>query len=121
MMSPETIRSLSRDAAAKAAREHKAPFIVWPEDLNEWKAKLANGQYPSFPFPFIGDYKPRGFRKVNEYFVDSSGFGAPGEPALTVSQFLDKLRSGYGYAITEIGQFQLYVGEYRKAKARVSK
>jgi hypothetical protein len=49
-----------------------------------------------------------------EYFVDSSGFGSPGEPALTFDQFATKCTEGMGYAITEAGQFQVYIAEYRR-------
>ena len=103
MMSLSQIQYESRAAAAKAAREDKHPFIVEAEDLKA---------IPPFPFPFIGDYVPDGWRKVEDYFVDSSGFGRPGEPALTIEQFVKRLTVGHGYAITEAGQFQLYVGEY---------
>jgi hypothetical protein len=46
--------------------------------------------------------------------VDSSGFGEAGEPALTLRQFLGKIKTGCGYAITEAGQFQVYIGEFEK-------
>jgi hypothetical protein len=96
---------MSRDAAKRAARAHKVPFIVEQEDLDAM---------PPFPFPELGTYIPKGWQKVQEYFVDSSGFGQEGEPALTVNQFIKKLVVGRGYAITEVGQFQLYVGEFIK-------
>lgn len=110
MMDLATIASESRKAAGRAARAKKQPFIVEQDDL-PWRHK-------SFPFPFIGNYTPRGWKKTeNLYFVDSSGFGEPGEPALTVSQFAAKLRSGFGYAIIEVGQFQVYIQEYTPPKA----
>jgi len=103
---------MSQEAARKAARLHKVPYIVWPQDLEGWKA----GHINSLPFPFLGSYVPKGWKMVNEYFVDLSGFGAPGEPALTLKQFIDKVRVDYGYAITEAGQFQVYIGELEKSK-----
>ncbi len=103
MMSLNQIQYESRAAAAKASREGKRPFIVEAEDLKAM---------PPFPFPFIGSYVPNGWEKVEDYFVDSSGFGQPGEPALTIEQFLPRLKMGRGYAVTEAGQFQLYIGEY---------
>lgn len=45
---------------------------------------------------------------------DTSGVGEDDEPALSSRQLVEKLRSGYGYALTELGQFQGYVQEYRK-------
>ena len=52
------------------------------------------------------------FEEVDEYFVDSSGFGRKGEPALTADEFLEKVKANRFYAITGIGQFQVHVGEY---------
>jgi hypothetical protein len=111
MMSLGQIREESRKAAVKAARTHKVPYIVEREDIEDWKA---NG-VRSFPFPFIGDYTPKGWELVDTYFVDSSGMGADDEPALSLNRFLDKLEAGYGYAVTEAGQFQVYVGKFRQA------
>ena len=55
-----------------------------------------------------------GYELINTYFVDNSGFGSDSEPALTVSSFLDKVKQGMHYVITSIGQFQIYIGEYKK-------
>jgi hypothetical protein len=38
----------------------------------------------------------------------------PGEPALTQGQFIDRMKPGMGYAVIEEGQFQVYVGEFKK-------
>ena len=46
--------------------------------------------------------------------MDSSGFGASDEPALSFGQFKKILKVGFGYAIIEEGQFQVYVGEFTK-------
>ncbi len=62
----------------------------------------------------LGDYIPKGWQKVNSFFVDSSGFGSEGEGALTFGQLLTKVRKGFGYAIGETGQFQLHINEYKK-------
>jgi len=105
MLDLEQIQAISRDAAKEAAKEGKIPFVVWQEDLQD---------IPPFPFPFLGDYVPAGWQKVEEYFVDSTGFGTQGEAALTISQFLEKITPGHGYAITQSGEFQVKVGEYVK-------
>jgi len=105
MMSLEQIRALSAERAREAAEEGMEPFIVWEDDLKA---------IPPFPFPFLGDYVPEGWKMVTEYFVDSSGFGEEGEGALTAEQFASKIVVGRGYAVTEAGQFQVYVGEYEK-------
>jgi hypothetical protein len=112
MMSVDTIRAMSRDAARKAAKDRKEPFIVEAEDIADWKVSLRG-----FPFPFIGTYVPKGWKLVDTYFVDSSGMGSDNEPALSVRQFIDKLEPGYGYAVTEAGQFQVYVGKYQRRRA----
>jgi len=105
MLDLEQIQAISRDAAKEAAKEGKTPFVVWKEDLQD---------IPPFPFPFLGDYVPAGWQKVEEYFVDSTGFGTQGEAAITISQFLEKITPGRGYAITQAGEFQVKVGEYVK-------
>jgi hypothetical protein len=64
--------------------------------------------------PFIGERKVRGWTEVNRYFVDSSGFGRAGEPALTADQFFRKVRKDFAYAIVEQGQFQMYIAEFQK-------
>ncbi len=56
------------------------------------------------------------YTEVDEFFVDSSGFGQPGELALTKDQFLSKVKKGLAYAITRIGQFQVYVTVYKAGK-----
>jgi hypothetical protein len=109
MMDGASIRRMSQDAASKAAREHKTPYI-WEQDDFEEPERVH--------FPFIGTYVPRGWVMVNTYFVDSSGFGDEGEPALTREQFLKKLQVGRGYAIIEAGQFQVYIGEFVQAPRR---
>ncbi len=106
MMGLEQIREMARQAAAKAAREGRVPCLVEAEDIAAFR------QGRRFPFPFLGPYVPKGWKKVQERFVDSSGFGASDEPALTAEEFIDRLVLGRGYAITQAGQFQVYVGEF---------
>jgi len=110
-MSPEAIRDLSQEAARKAAAEHLVPYIVWPDDLRNWKAGLG---FP-LPFPFIGDHEPEGYEPIGDaLFVDTSGLGDPGEPALTSSQLIDRIQVGKGYALTTLGQFQGYLQTYER-------
>ena len=105
MYSLETIRSLSREATKKAAKAKKEPYLVEKEDLD---------RMPPFPFPYLGDYVTPGWELVETFFVDSSGFGKPGEPALTANQFKKKIQAGFGYGLIEVGEFQLYVGKFQK-------
>jgi len=115
MMSLSTIRELSRQAASTAAKQHKVPYVVEREDIEDFKL---NGRI-SFRIPNLGDYIPRGWKRTERepLFVDSSGFGAPGEPALTQEQFINALKPGYGYAVIQAGQFQVYVGEFEKMQS----
>jgi hypothetical protein len=69
----------------------------------------------------------RGYELVKNLFVDSSGLGADDEPALTGSQFereVTELLNEHGtlYAfITDAGQFQVYVGLFKKTSGGVLK
>ncbi len=111
MMSPETIQSMQQDAHQQAADEGKTPYFVEQEDIDAWRA----GRSLPFPFPNIGTYDPPGFTAEGDaLFVDSSGFGADDEPALSLSQMLDELRPGFGYAIVCEGQFQIYIQSFRR-------
>lgn len=62
----------------------------------------------------------KGFELIEELFCDSSGFGLDTEPALTPAQATDKVNqlikdNGQLYAsITNQGQFQVYVGLFKK-------
>ena len=68
----------------------------------------------------IEDINESNFTQVDELFVDSSGFGGTSEPALTQQQMFDKLNdlcNKYGELHTflnDVGQFQVYVGIYKK-------
>lgn len=67
----------------------------------------------------IGNEIPIGYELVETFFVDNSGFGSESESALTFSNFLNKVKAGYFYGITGQGQFQVYIGEFKKiAKPR---
>lgn len=55
-----------------------------------------------------------GYEKITEYFVDNSGFGSASEPALMPGSFLSEVKAGLYYCIESVGQFQVYIGEYKK-------
>lgn len=67
-----------------------------------------------FKCPQIDPNTLDGFEMIRELFVDNSGFGQEGEPALTPDQFLKEVTEGFYYGITDVGQFQLFVGEFEK-------
>jgi len=127
MYSLKQIEQESRRAANRAAREGLRPVAVYPEDLQEEES------FEGFcrTLPFLGNYKHPGkwseveVDTVHEgypykwYFVDASGFGQSGEPALTHREFRRKLlelcnRDGHKYAlgIAEAGQFQVHIALY---------
>lgn len=103
MFSLAQIQSMNRETGRKAKRHGKKPYIA-QHDNDEGVSKCPN----------IGDYRPKGYELIDQLFVDSSGFGSSSGLALTIDQFLAKVKKGLGYAIIEQGQFQLYVGVFKK-------
>jgi hypothetical protein len=105
MMSLQQIRQVSREAAVKAARQRRIPYVITAEDKTDRSHVM---------LPFLGDYVPKGWLRTerDELFVDSTGVGGPNEPAMTSAQMFDQFTVGLGYAIVEAGQFQVYVAEY---------
>ncbi len=67
-----------------------------------------------FKAPNIGDYRFEDYELIDDLFVDNSGFGSEDESALTAEQFLWEVKEGLGYAIIGVGQFQVYVGVFKK-------
>jgi hypothetical protein len=69
----------------------------------------------------------KGYKLIEELFVDSSGFGSPDELALTREQFEKKLlelldqHGQLNATITGVGQFQVYVGLFKKEGVKKSK
>jgi len=110
MFSPDTIRSMQQEAAEIAAQDQMVPFVYWKHD----------NLGPPFPFPNLGDYVPAGWELIDHFMVDSSGFGAPDEPADTPEQLRARIEreitkhegQTVGWAIIEVGQFQVVVGEF---------
>lgn len=112
MMSLETIRHLSRVAGNKARHEGRKPWV--PEGEGEISEENLRR------IPNLGQYVPKGWKRAEEWFVDSSGFGREGEPALTIGQFVEAVKEyfghhpGCGLGIVEVGQFQVYVAAFEK-------
>jgi hypothetical protein len=116
MMSLREIQHVNEEASDRVRTKapNKQPFVIQDEE-----------QIYSFqlPFPFLGDHVPDGWELLEEpeqLFCDKTGFGSPGELALTHDQLRDRLlglfakNPQYGYAITEDGPFQAYVGVYQR-------
>ena len=119
MMDLQTMREREDEAAAGAKDQELEPAEAEEGILNLWK----EGKVPTpiEGIPFLGDYVPPGWEEVPfddpaqpRLFVDTSGFGGDGEPALTQDQFFKRLEAGYGYAIVEAGQFQAYVARFKR-------
>jgi hypothetical protein len=111
MMSLAVIEDLAREAADRARGEGLGPVA--------FDAKTVGTPYP---FQFIGtecDEVDRTNERVATLFCDSSGFGSPGEPALTGEQLqaeLIALQEKHGpltAAIEQVGQFQLYLAVWK--------
>lgn len=139
MMGLAEIRELSRRAGRDAHRNQHEPTMLTVEEIE--RAKRGDDSAIR-RMPFLGDYLPDAWKRVpltalgetdethgvylddnhgfGAYFVDGSGFGLPNEPALTRAQFVDKLKPGYGYAVVEVGQFQVKVGAYLKRQPKGS-
>ena len=107
MMSLDTIRERSRQAAARAAKINRTPLLVETEDMKDVKEHL---RY----MPFLGDYVAPGFELVDTHFVDSSGWGTEGGSAISQDDFFAKVIPGRGYGVVEAGQFQIHIGEFKK-------
>jgi hypothetical protein len=96
----ETIKSMNRERVKASVGKSPLTYSGITDDLRH--------------IPNFGDYRPKGWKLVNTYFVDSSGMGGEDELAMTFAQFARKAREGKGYAIIEEGQFQVHIGEFEK-------
>ena len=101
MMSLETIQQQNEIAEQQAREEGIEPYVARYDGDDGVRAA-----------PYIGNYQPEGWTRTEEFFVDSSGFGGPDEPAMTFEQFLNHVKDGCGYAIISAGQFQVYIQEF---------
>lgn len=136
MMSLETIREMSREAAELAEQNGIEPAVFTESQLRNARALLESNRIPDAirRIPNLGDHVPAGWSRVRlgaghgvysgdakgfgAYMVDSSGFGRRGEPALTVAELVAELKPGLGYGIVESGQFQVKIGAFAINKTR---
>lgn len=103
MMSLEQIEYENKQAEDIAKAQDKQPYVA-----------VVNADTYVKSSPYIGDYRPIGWKQIDEHFVDSSGLGSSNEPALTFDQFVAKVKEGHGYAIISMGQFQVHIAEFVK-------
>jgi len=98
----ETMEKIQREAITRSRAEGKLLYkAISDKDGNVFSCPATTK-------------KIKGYKLVNSYFVDNSGFGTDDEPALTPANFLNKVRAGYFYGIISQGQFQVYIGEFKK-------
>lgn len=102
MRSELEMRAENDEHYRKAKKAKSQPYIA-----------KCDGDEGVFKMPFLGVYLPKGWESVAVYFVDGSGWGSEGEPALTAQQFLGKVKKGYGYSLRSSGQFQVNVNEFK--------
>jgi len=129
MMDLQTIHELTAKSARDAKRRGKQPMVFSEQQLED--AKESDNMPDGFrQMPNLGSYLPKGWARVRlesqhgmyagdnkgygAFMVDGSGFGQPGEPALTIGEFVEKLKPGLGYGIVEAGQFQVKIGVYAR-------
>ena len=114
MISPETILRTENEAADRAREEGLPPWVPWDEAEIHRVLRGGDGN----TVPFIGDHVPEGWELVDTHFVDTSGFGSPGEPALPIGSFIriakGGLKNARGWASISHGQFQVYIGEFKQ-------
>ena len=103
MYSLNEIIALNDETSVKADEQKLQPYVA-----------ECDGDEGVFKYPNFGYYRPQGWKEVGTYFVDNSGFGGDGEPALTAEKFQASVKEGYGYAVTEEGQFQVHITEFKK-------
>lgn len=125
MMDSYTIHALAEEAARAAKRAGKQPRVFSADELiraKEGDRSAIRG------IPNLGTLLPKGWKRVkltegrgvyegdNEgfgaFFVDKSGCGGPGEPAISLPELIEQLRPGLGYGMVEEGQFQVKVGAF---------
>jgi len=111
MYSVEQIQQMNRESAQAATDAGVLPFNVWPQTFEADVRSIPN----------VGTEDVEGFEPVETFFVDSSGFGSPGEPALTFEEFvkqglalIEKSDVSLYWAITSAGQFQVYITAFTK-------
>lgn len=103
---------------------------------NEIDNLLKGDEGKILELPIILEYIPKGWEKYSlrqealeskrgiymddnqgfgAFFVDSTGYGKENEPALTLQEFIKRLKPGFGYGIIDSGRFQVKIGVFSKA------
>ena len=113
-MDVSAIVAVNEEQAARAAADGAEPWVP-----SEQFVKL--GRFPRM-IPNLGYHEPGGWTKLEDpWFIDKSGMDKSG-PALSIDSFhkqwleYAKEHPSRGYAITEEGQFQVYVSAFEPKK-----
>lgn len=110
----ETLKALNDAEVENYFAEKPLKRILVPKDV------FSSPDYTGVDETFIEEHFK--VKKLEEYFVDSSGFGTKSEPAYTIADFtaliggllrINRKREYYA-AITGAGQFQVYVTVFYK-------
>jgi hypothetical protein len=112
MFDPATIHRASQQAALRAAQKSKRPFVAWPEDVREWRARPPT----RFPFPYLGYHAPAGWRVTNRYQFTLREHAA--NDHLTPRQLARRVVAGRGYAIEEVWPSYVKVVELERVAER---
>ena len=104
MFDLNTMEAMQKEAIRKSRQEGKILYRA-----------VKNGDENVFKCP-ASEIKVKGYKFIQDFFVDNSGFGSDGEPALTATAFLRQVKEGFYYGIISQGQFQVYIGEFKKIK-----
>jgi hypothetical protein len=112
MMSLEAIRRMNMEIAAEAAEQARIPYVPFaPDEVDYW---------PPFPIRNLGYHEPPDWVKTAQtWFVDKFGIGGEDEPALSLDQFKEEIRSyvaqhpGHGFGIVEEGEFQVVIAAFQ--------
>jgi hypothetical protein len=115
----EYIRRLT-DEATERAKEQSLRPALGKEVVATYKSSRR------FNIPFLGDYTPDGWTRVDHLirpiFVDTTGRGQPGDPAITSFEFFKRAETQLqtessvvlAYGVIEQGQTQALVATYKR-------
>lgn len=118
MLSPSYINYLSNQAAVKSVLNAEGQAnLIEPYEIRDLYEINTFESTHQVPFPNLGALRPEGWKLVDDFMVDKSGFGRESEPALTFRGLIARLRENLtkgrrAYAIIEEGQFQVVLGEF---------
>lgn len=114
MLSLEQIRHIAEQSGRRARKLGKTPLVFSGKEAIETEVR---------GIPNLGEYVPKGWEHLEgrDLFADKTGWGSESEPALTFRGLCEELGRryeedpAYGYGIVEEGEFQIYVGTFKRA------